>query len=333
MAALAGPEPRPPELILVVDNEPDIRQLIELNLQLEGYRVATACDGEEALEQATSLRPALIILDVMMPKLDGFEVCRRLRADARTSAVPVILLTSRTLTVDRVVGLTAGADGYIIKPFVPVELLARVRTTLRRARELREVSPLTGLPGNHAITSGLAVWLQSGRPLAVVYADLNDFKPYNDRYGFVRGDDVIMMTAEVLQGALRRHGGEQDFVGHIGGDDFMLACDPDDVVAICEEVIAEFDRRLPGLYDSDDYDRGFVDLPDRQGDVQRFRPVSIALGVATTNQRTFSDHRELVEVATEMKAFLKRQGRRSSYAIDGRTGVTDVVEGMTAAER
>ena len=327
---MAEPDAALAELILVVDNEPDIRRLVELNLELEGYQVATGCDGEEALQQAATLRPALIILDVMMPKLDGFEVCRRLRADARTSAVPVILLTSRSLTVDKVVGLTAGADDYIIKPFEPVELLARVRTTLRRARELREVSPLTGLPGTHAITTNLAAWLQSGRPLAVVYADLNDFKPYNDRYGFVRGDDVIMMTAEVLQGAVRRHGGEGAFVGHIGGDDFMLACDPDDVVPVCEEVIAEFERRLPQFYDRVDYDRGFYDLEDRQGDVKRFPRVSVALGVATTAQRKFSDHRELVEVATEMKAFLKRQDRRSSYAIDGRN---ELPEGTAATER
>jgi PleD family two-component response regulator len=307
------------DLILVVDNEADIRQLIGLNLQLDGYQIAFACDGQEALEQALALRPALILLDVMMPKLDGFEVCRRLRSDARTNSIPVIMLTAKDLTVDKVVGLTAGADDYIIKPFDTMELQARVRTTLRRARELRESSPLTGLPGNHAITTALSDWLHSGRPLAVVYADLNDFKPYNDRYGFVRGDDVIMMTAEVLQEAVLRHGTEGSFVGHIGGDDFMFACGPDDVVAICNDVIAEFEARLPHFYDADDYQRGYVDLPDRKGDVRRFRRVSIALGVASTAQRRFRDHRELVEVATEMKQYLKRQERQSAFAIDGRT--------------
>ena len=310
------------DVILVVDNEADIRSLIELNLELEGYDVAIASDGEEALAQALAVRPSLILLDVMMPKLDGFEVCRRLRADARTSAIPIILLTARGLTVDKVVGLTAGADDYIIKPFDALELLARVRTTLRRARELRETSPLTGLPGNHAITTTLKAWLASGHPLAVVYADLNDFKPYNDRYGFIRGDDVITMTAEALQTAVRCHGGPDAFVGHIGGDDFVIACGTDEVVAICEDVIAQFRRRLPAYYEDDDYRRGHLDLPDRKGDVRRFPLVSIALGVASTALRDYRDHRELVEVATEMKTFMKQQGG-SGYAIDGRTDLAE----------
>ena len=320
------------DVILVVDNEADIRMVIQINLELDGYAVANACDGEEALQQALAVRPALILLDVMMPKIDGFEVCRRLRADARTSAIPIILLTARGLTVDKVVGLTAGADDYIMKPFEPEELLARVRTTLRRARDLRETSPLTGLPGNHAITTTLERWLRSGSPLAVVYADLNDFKPYNDRYGFIRGDDVITMTATTLQAAVHRHGSPDAFVGHIGGDDFVIACGTDEVVAICEDVVAEFERRLPDHYDPDDYARGYLDLPDRQGDIRRFPLVSIALGVASTALRDYRDHRELVEVATEMKTFLK-QKRRSSYALDNRTDVVESAANLdTAAE-
>jgi diguanylate cyclase (GGDEF)-like protein len=307
------------ETVLVADNEADIRRLVELNLQLDGYTVAFARDGEEALRQAIELRPALVLLDVMMPKLDGFEVCRRLRADARTSHIPVIILTAKSLTVDKVVGLTAGADDYVLKPFEPVELLARVRTTLRRARELRATSPLTGLPGNHVIAAELAARLRQGLPLAVIYADLNDFKPYNDRYGFLRGDDLIMMTADVLREAVRSCGADDAFVGHIGGDDFMVVCDPDDVTPVCERVIAEFERRLPSHYAPTDFQRGYIDLPDRQGEMRRFPRVSIALGVATTANRQFRDHRELVEVATEMKSYLKRQDRHSDYAVDGRT--------------
>jgi PleD family two-component response regulator len=305
--------------ILIADDNPENRDLLDAFLASIDCEIEFAVDGRDTLDKVKQFQPHLILLDVMMPKLDGFEVCRRLRSDARTNSIPVIMLTAKDLTVDKVVGLTAGADDYIIKPFDTLELHARVRTTLRRARELRESSPLTGLPGNHAITVALSDWLHSGRPLAVVYADLNDFKPYNDRYGFVRGDDVIMMTAEVLQEAVLRHGSDGSFVGHIGGDDFMFACEPDDIVAICNDVIAEFEARLPHFYDADDYERGYVDLPDRQGDVRRFRRVSIALGVASTAQRRFRDHRELVEVATEMKGFLKRQERRSAFAIDGRT--------------
>ena len=307
------------ETILVADNEPDILRFVEVNLRLEGFDVECASDGQEALDKAFAGRPALVLLDVMMPKIDGFEVCRRLRADARTSHIPVIILTAKSLTVDKVVGLTAGADDYVLKPFDPMELVARVRTTLRRARELRSTSPLTGLPGNHRISTELARRLRDGEALAVIYADLNDFKAYNDRYGFLRGDDVITLTAEILGEAVRDYAKPGAFVGHIGGDDFMLVCQPDDVAPLCEYITEEFDRRAPLLYDPDDLARGYLELPDRQGELRRFPPVTIALGVASNERRQFSDHREIVEVATEMKSYLKQHHRRSAYAVDGRT--------------
>jgi diguanylate cyclase (GGDEF)-like protein len=306
------------ETILVADNEPDILRFVEVNLRLEGFDVTTARDGEEVLRLASETRPSLILLDVMMPKLDGLEVCRRLRADARTSHVPIIILTAKSLTVDKVLGLTAGADDYVLKPFDPTELVARVRTTLRRAGDLRASSPLTGLPGNHRIQLEVARRLSEGLPTAAVYADLNDFKPYNDCYGFVRGDGVILMTSDVLQAALDRHASPDAFVGHVGGDDFMLICAPEEVDAVCQYVIAEFDRRIPEHYDPEDLERRYLEMPNRQGDLQRYPIVSIAMGVATTARRPFTDHRAMIEVANEMKAFLKQQPSHSTYAIDER---------------
>ena len=310
------------DLILVADNEPDIQAFVKVNLELEGFEVVLAKDGEEALARATAVRPALVLLDVMMPGLDGFEVCRRLRADVRTSAIPVIILTAKSMTVDKVVGLTAGADDYVLKPFDPMELIARVRTTLRRDRERRAASPLTGLPGNHVIERELARRHSDKEPVALVYADLNDFKAFNDHYGFLRGDEVIRMTAEVLQDAVAQ-AGDGAFVGHIGGDDFMLACDPEQVLEVCKRVLADFDRRIAEHYDPSDWERGYLEVADRQGGTNRWPTVSIALGVATTRQRSYRDHREIVATATEMKTYLKAHYRRSAYAIDGRTGEPD----------
>jgi diguanylate cyclase (GGDEF)-like protein len=306
------------DTILVADNEPDILRFVEVNLRLEGFDVVLARDGTEALAQAFEVRPSLILLDVMMPGLDGFEVCRRLRADPRTSHVPVIFLTAKSMTADKVVGLTAGADDYVLKPFDPIELIARVRTTLQRAAELRATSPLTGLPGNHRIGVEISRRLMEGEDVAVVYADVNDFKSYNDRYGFLRGDGVILLTADVLQSALAEHAGSERFIGHIGGDDFIMICHPDTVEAVCRAVVSEFDQRIPTAYDPEDAEVGYLELPDRQGDTRRFPIITIALGVATTERREFSDHREMVEVATEMKSYLKRRRNGSAYAIDGR---------------
>ena len=307
------------ETILVADNEPDILRFVEVNLRLEGFEVLLATDGEDALRQVIDHLPSLILLDVMMPKMDGFEVCRRVRADPRTTHIPVIILTAKSMTVDKVVGLTAGADDYVLKPFDPMELVARVRTTLRRAQDLRGSSPLTGLPGNHRIEQEIARRLAEGEHIAVAYVDLNDFKAYNDHYGFLRGDDVIVLTADVLRGALADHADGRAFLGHIGGDDFVFVCPPEDVPGICADVVSTFDLRVRDLYSPDDLERGYVEVVDRQGNVQRYQVTSIAIGIATNERRTFVDHREVVEVATEMKSFVKRTSQGSAWAVDVRS--------------
>jgi diguanylate cyclase (GGDEF)-like protein len=306
--------------ILVVDNEADIRRFIEVNLRLEGFEVVTAADGAEALDKARQSDPALVLLDVMMPGIDGIEVCRRLRADPRTSHIPVILLTAKSMTVDKVVGLAAGADDYVLKPFDPMELVARVQTTLRRAADLRGASPLTGLPGNHRIETEIARRLTEGEPIAVAYVDLNDFKSYNDHYGFLAGDKVIQATAQVLRDALTGDDLEDSFLGHIGGDDFVMAFNPRCIDLVCTTALRAFDQMIPTLYAPADLERGYIESEDRRGQVQRYGLVTMAIGVTSTLNRGFADHRAIVHVATEMKTFVKRSHSGSSaYAVDGRT--------------
>src|SRR5216117_4594347 len=202
-----------PETILVVDDDPDIARFVEVNLRSAGYDVAVAGDGEEALEKAGELRPDLILLDVMMPRVDGFEVAQRLRRNPRTANTSIIMLTAKALSSDKVLGLTSGADDYIIKPFDPIELLARVKGTLRRAREMRALSPLTGLPGNIRIQEEIRRLVSEEQPFAVLYCDLDYFKAYNDHYGFVRGDRAIQALARLLSEAVHDMAGPQGFVG------------------------------------------------------------------------------------------------------------------------
>ncbi len=306
--------------VLVVDNEADIRRFIEVNLRLEGFEVISAAAGDEALEMARAEESALVLLDVMMPGIDGIEVCRRLRADPRTSHIPVILLTAKSMTVDKVVGLAAGADDYVLKPFDPMELVARVQTTLRRAHDLRGASPLTGLPGNHRIETEIARRLADDRRIAVAYVDLNDFKAYNDHYGFLAGDKVIQATAQVLRDALTAEGLEDSFLGHIGGDDFVMAFHPERIDDVCKTALQSFDARIASLYAEEDLERGYLELQDRRGEMQRYGLVTMAIGVTSNVLRTFSDHREIVQVATEMKTYVKRASvGASAYAVDGRT--------------
>jgi len=304
-------------LILVADDERDILSFVEVNLRLEGFRVATAEDGEEALRTAREMRPDLIILDVMMPKMDGLEVCRAIRADGLIGHTPVILLTARGLSADKLVGLTAGADDYILKPFDLAELVARVRSTLRRARDMRSLSPLTGLPGGPRIEQEIDRRVAEGEQPAVLYVDLDNFKAYNDHYGFARGDLVIGLAAEVLQAAVESCSGRGCFVGHVGGDDFVALVPPEDAVCVAEACIRAFDERVPGLYDEADRERGHIQVEDRSGNMLTFPVVSMSIGVATSAWRPFSDYRELIAAATEMKGVAKRSSG-SSFALDRR---------------
>jgi diguanylate cyclase (GGDEF)-like protein len=310
----AGPERG---TILVVDDDVDIVRFVEMNLRLEGYRVLIARDGAEALELVATDLPDLILLDVMMPGLDGIEVTRRLRADSRTSTLPIIMLTAKTMTADRVLGLTAGADDYIIKPFDTLELVARVRSTLRRNAEARAMSPLTGLPGNIRIEDEIAGRVSSGSPFAVAYLDLDNFKAFNDAHGFLRGDKVILLLAKALRKAVE--GADPPvFIGHVGGDDFVLVSRPEQVEELARAAVEAFDRDVPALHDPADVARGHLEIVDRQGLMRSFPLVSLSVGVATSERRQFGDYREVVVVATEMKGVAKGESG-SAIAVDRRT--------------
>lgn len=306
--------------ILVADDDPDILKFIEVNLTLEGFDLTLAHDGEEALHLAIDEKPDLVLLDVMMPKMDGFEVCRRLRSDSRTSNLSIIMLTAKSMSADKVVGLTAGADDYIIKPFDPLELVARVKSTLRRSRDMRDVNPLSGLPGNVAILQRLERSLSQGKSFALMHIDLDNFKAFNDYYGFMRGDQAIQLTARLLREAVDLEAdGTDAFVGHIGGDDFTVICEPGAAQPIAQRIIDTFDKTIATLYDPADAERGHIIVTDRRDEVRHFPLMSISIGIASTQTRSFVSHLEASEVATEMKQFAKKQSG-SSYAMDRRTG-------------
>jgi diguanylate cyclase (GGDEF)-like protein len=306
------------EHVLVVDDDPDVARFVEVNLRSAGYNVSVASNGEEAMERALELRPDLVLLDVMMPKMDGFEVAQRLRRDSRTSSSSIIMLTAKALSSDKVLGLSSGADDYIIKPFDPVELLARVKGTLRRAREMRALSPLTGLPGNIRVQEEIRRRVAEDEPFSLLYADLDYFKAYNDHYGFVRGDRAIQGLARLINDVAHEMAGPQGFVGHVGGDDFIIIVPPDMGELVAKTLVERFDDVSPSLYDSIDRDRGNIEVPDRQGNVKVFPMLALSIGVASTSARRFSHYGEAVTTATELKQFAKREAG-SSYALDRRT--------------
>ncbi|MEV6596050.1 response regulator [Actinoplanes sp. NPDC051346] len=308
-----------PDLVLVVDDDDDIAGFVGFNLEVHGFEVMRARDGQEALELMETRRPDLAVVDWMMPRMDGVELTRRLRAEPLTSALPVIMLTAKAMTVDKVVGLTAGVDDYLVKPFDTAELIARVSSTLRRTKEFREVSPLTGLPGNARVTREIADRMRAGGDFSVGYVDIDRFKPVNDVYGFDRGDEFITALAHSLHRASTAAGRPPVFLGHIGGDDFVFICHPDQVLPLTKHMVTDFEASADQLYDPVDARRGYVEVPDRRGGKQRAALVTLSIGVAqsTTGGRPYPDHRAVVAVASEMKKVAKSQPG-SYVAIDRR---------------
>jgi diguanylate cyclase (GGDEF)-like protein len=303
--------------ILVVDDDPFIGRLLEIELKAAGYDVRVASDGRQALDVVRDFYPELVLADVMMPNMDGFELTRQLRQDSRTAGVSVIMLTARGLSADKLEGFSVGADDYIVKPFDTPELLARIRGVLRRAKEMRQQSPLTGLPGNVRIEDEIENRVRAGETFAVLYADLDHFKAYNDHYGFMRGDQVIQLTAALIQEVAAEAAGPTSFVGHVGGDDFIVVCDAHEADAVADLLVRRFDAAVPGMYDAPDRERGHIEVPSRRGDAQRFPFLSISIGVATTDRRRFAHYAEAVAIATEMKAYTKATAG-SSWAVDRR---------------
>ena len=303
--------------ILVADDDPDLRDILRSILEPQGFVVTEAENGELALQAIQSSAPDLVIIDYMMPRMTGPQVCERLRQDALLRHLPVIMLTGKSETQDKVLGLNAGVDDYLVKPFEPQELLARVHMVLRRTSQSLDANPLTRLPGNITIQRELERRLASGESIAVCYADLDRFKSFNDHYGFKRGDEVITRTADILLKTSKAAGSPTDFVGHIGGDDFIVITTAERAVPLCEIVIRDFDAMAATLYDEADWQRGYLLHVDRKGQTVKIPLLSISIALVTNEEHPLTHPGQVATLGAELKAYAK-QFDRSIYVKERR---------------
>jgi len=303
--------------ILIADDDPDIRDVLKLTLSEENYEVIEAKDGEEALMIINTKPIDLVLLDYKMPKIDGRQVCRLIKKDLLLRHLPVIMVTGKGEINDKVGGIDAGADDYVVKPFEPKELLARIRMILRRTERDLEANPLTRLPGNVSIINELTRRIDSGNKFAVCYVDLDKFKSYNDKYGFEHGDKVIRETARILLRATQECGRPDDFVGHIGGDDFVIVTSIDNSDGICKNIISSFEKVSPEFYNEEDKKQGYIMGKDRQGKEQKIPLLSVSIGVVTNEFRKLEHVAQVGEIGAELKEAAKRL-ERSNYIKDKR---------------
>jgi signal transduction histidine kinase/DNA-binding response OmpR family regulator len=308
--------------VLIVDDDSSIRQICREVLEIGGYQVRDAGSANAALAEARRFRPDMILLDVLMPVIDGYRCAEMIRSDPAIGMAPIMFLSARSDTADKVRAFRSGAEDYMVKPFDADELLARVAKALhRQARELG-ASPTTQLPGADAIQSEIERRLAIGDATAVAcYLDLDNLKAFNDYYGYAKANAVIRQTGDVIRHIVTRSGRPGDFIGHIAGDDFVFVTAADSADDVCRGICERFDHLIRLYYDPSDRTHGFIETKDRFGVQRRFPIMSVSIAaISIARAKSYASLAELAAV-----------GKRAAKAIAGSAYVRDGQTMLAAA--
>jgi PleD family two-component response regulator len=281
--------------ILVVEDDFDISNMLRIYFESQDFEVTVASRGAEGLELTRQQLPHVIVLDIMLPDIDGYEVCRRLRSNLRTSHVPIIFLTQKDERSDRIAGLELGADDYITKPFDIEELRLRVQGSIRRAQTTNLSNPTTGLPSSKQIEDQLRNLMRRD-DWALLYIGINHIDPFRDKEGFLAADEVLRDLAQTLGETVDEFGTADDFIGHRGGEDFIVITNSERGPVIRDRIVARFNAAVGRHYNFIDRENKYISL-----DGQRYPLMSLAVGVVTPEAGPFSDIREITEVAAELR--------------------------------
>ncbi len=315
-----------PIAILIIDDAVEVIKTLSALLRSD-YRVYFATDGDAGLKLAKQKKPDLILLDVMMEPMDGYEVCRRLKSDPDTSDIPVIFVTAAADTEDEKKGFEIGAADYIRKPFIPVVTLARIHHHAQLSVNLKEIkrlyslaldaNPITKLPGNNSIRKHIEELLATHQARCVLYCDLDSFKSYNDKYGFAKGDDIILFTAQQMQSVAKALNIRDAFFGHVGGDDFVVTLDSAEAETYAETFIQSFDKLITQFYNKADLDNGYIVSTNREGNLVQFPFVSISISGVDLSSGRYQSYLEVSDTCADLKHKVKMLPG-SNYMLDRR---------------
>jgi len=310
--------------ILVIIEDTQTRELLAALLTGEGYQVQATHSQAEAMEILEKQLFNLVVCDFSAPTVSGIEIAKTIRSRYNLRHLSVIMIIDSKDPISKIKGIYAGADDYVEKPFEPAEFLARVKASFVRMTRDLDANPLTKLPGNISVLKELETRIKSHTLFAVGYADLNKFKEFNDHYGFEMGDHVISFTAQTIMVALKKYGEPDDFLGHIGGDDYIFITSVDRWENICKEIIAEFEKGKGAFFKGDDIERGYLVAKNRKGEIAQIPLLGISIAVVTNEYRTFSHVAQVSQVAAELKHYAKDMGG-SVYIKDRRKSEEDVL--------
>jgi PleD family two-component response regulator len=286
--------------LLVVEDDNDISNMLKIYFTGLGYDVDVAPRGMEALEKTHSVLPHLIVLDIMLPDIDGYEVCRRLRQSTRTSHIPVIFLTQKDERSDKLQGLELGADDYITKPFDIEELKLRVQGAIRRSEREALTDPRSGLPAGRLIEEQLRLTIRKN---GWAYMDIriNYFDQFKDVYGFVAADDVLRFSAMIMSEVVDEVGSSSDFIGHAGGDNFVIITGADTSDKIRDRLKTRFAEEVQTHYNFMDRQQGFILAANGDNQVEKAPFMTFSIGIVTPKQQSFADIREITELAADVR--------------------------------
>ena len=303
------------EIYIIDDDDSSIVIFIELFKNDPEYKFISV--KSDQIDIALKNIPSLIVINEDAIDRDVIDLCRKIRKDEDNTITPVIVVSSNGSKQHRMKILQESIEYYIKKPVDEQYLYYTVKNLNRLLSINRRISPLTGLPGNVQIHAELKKRLSRKTPFCVLYLDLDNFKSYNDVYGFLKGDQIIEFTAEVIVREIHDSQLQDSFIGHIGGDDFVAIVDGLNCERLCQNILARFDANVTKYFTDEDLERGYIEVPNRKGIIEQFPLTSLSIGVVVADTNRFHNILEIGEVGAQVKHAAKSV-MGSSYAVDRR---------------
>lgn len=301
----------------VLSSDPDLAKLFR-SLWPEDLMEITVFEyGRGAVEHLFNEPPDLLIVDNRLSDISGKEVASLVKSENVYRQLPVVLVLDAEDMTEPWDWNRVEVDDFLVRPFTEGEARDRVNLTLCRALRALDANPLSKLPGNTSIIQRIQSLIDAGEEFALAYCDLDHFKSFNDKYGFSRGDEVLMMSARVIVNTIRGLGGVGSFVGHVGGDDFVYIVPADRAEESCKRVIEAFDSIVPHFYDEEDRKQGFIRSTDRQGNERTFPLMAVSIAVVINTEGRLEHYGEASAIAMALKKKAK-ENPKSSYVVDKR---------------